>query len=43
MESTNMMPADNLRNNIKLQDEYLANKQEIVSKFRSGDIKPIYR
>jgi len=38
-----MMPADNVRNNLKLQDEYLANKQEIDSMFRSGDIKPIYR
>ena len=43
MEYTGMMPADNVRNNLKLQDEYLSNKQEIDSMFRSGDIKPIYR
>ena len=31
MESTNMMPADNMKNNIKLQDQYLSNKEEIDS------------
>ena len=43
MENTGMMPADNVRNNLNLQDEYLANKLDIDSMFRSGDIKPIYR
>lgn len=38
-----MMPADNVRSNLKLQDEYLANKQEIDSMFRSGDIRTIHR
>ena len=37
------MAADNFRNNIKLQNEYLAKKESIEEQYRCGDIKPIRR
>lgn len=37
------MAPDAIRNNINLQNEFLANKDQIEEQFRSGEINPIPR
>jgi len=40
-EKNNSLEPDNVRNNLDLQAEYLANKAEIEKQFASGEIKSI--
>jgi len=42
-EQNKSMAPDNIRNNINLQNEYLADKDLIEEQFRSGEIDPIPR
>lgn len=42
-ERNDSLEPDETRNNLDLQDEYLASKAEIEEQFKSGEIKPIRR